>query len=47
MLVAEGAGEPFDPAHGRLMKGWLAVTNSRASWVNPVNEALQFVSEAS
>jgi len=47
MLVTEGVGKPFDPGHGRLMKGWLTVTNSRASWVNLVKEALHFVSEAS
>ena len=26
ILVAEGAGRPFDPGHGRLMKGWLTVS---------------------
>src|SRR5215469_8082596 len=43
-LVAEGAGKPFDPGHGRLMKGWLTVINPRVSWLDLVNEALQFVS---
>src|SRR5215470_139945 len=43
-LVAEGTGKPFDPGHGRLMKGWLTVIDPRASWVNLVKEALQFVS---
>ena len=44
-LVAEGAGKPFDPGHGRLMKGWLTVLDPRVSWVNLVKEALHFVSE--
>ena len=45
ILVAAGVGKPFDPGHGRLMKGWLTVMDSRASWVNLVKEALRFVSE--
>ena len=47
MLVTAGVGKPFDPGHGRLMRGWLTVTNSPAPWVDLVKEALQFVSEAS
>jgi hypothetical protein len=45
ILVAEGAGRPFDPGHGHLMKGWLTVIGPRASLVNLVKDALQFVSE--
>jgi hypothetical protein len=44
-LVAGGTGKPFDPGHGRLMKGWLTVLNPRASWVDLVREAYAFVSE--
>jgi hypothetical protein len=44
ILVAEGAGQQFDPGHGRLMKGWLTVTNPRASWLDLVKEAFHFVS---
>jgi hypothetical protein len=45
-LVAEGVGKPFDPGHGRLMKGWLTVVSSRASWVELAREAHAFVSGA-
>jgi hypothetical protein len=45
-LVTRGVGQPFDPGHGRLMKGWLTVVNPSASWFDLVNEALNFVSEA-
>jgi len=45
-LVAEGVGEPFDPGHGRLMKGWLTVVNPRASWLELAREAIHVVSEA-
>src|SRR5436190_1167741 len=32
-LVSAGAGERFDPGHGRLMKEWLAVPLARkAMW---------------
>jgi hypothetical protein len=46
-LVAEGVGKPFDPGHGRLMKGWLTVINPRVSWLDLVKEALLFVSDGS
>jgi hypothetical protein len=42
-LVAQGVGKPFDPGHGRLMKGWLTVTSARASWVELSKEAHTFV----
>jgi hypothetical protein len=38
-LVAEGVGKPFDPGHGRLMKGWLTVVSPGASWVDLAKEA--------
>jgi hypothetical protein len=43
-LVEAGVGTPFDPGHGRLMKGWLTVTSPRASWVDLAREAHAFVS---
>jgi hypothetical protein len=46
-LVASGVGKPFDPGHGRLMKEWLAVTNTKAGWVDLAKEAYQFVSSGS
>jgi hypothetical protein len=42
-LVATKMGKPFDPGHGRLMKGWLAVTNPRASWTDLATEAYDVV----
>ncbi len=42
-LVASGVGKPFDPGHGRLMKGWLTVTSAKASWVGLAKEAYGFV----
>jgi hypothetical protein len=44
--VAQGVGKPFDPGHGRLMKGWLTVMDPGASWLDLAKEALHFVSEA-
>jgi hypothetical protein len=46
-LVADGIGKPFDPGHGRLMKGWLTVVSTRASWLDLAREAHAFVSGAS
>jgi hypothetical protein len=42
-LVEQGVGEPFDPGHGRLMKGWLTVTRAQASWADLAKEAFTFV----
>src|SRR5713101_3678529 len=43
-LVAAGAGERFDPGHGRLMKEWLTVaTTSEARWLRLAREAMEFV----
>jgi hypothetical protein len=44
-LVAQRVGKPFDPGHGRLMKGWLTVTSATASWPDLVKEAHAFVKE--
>jgi hypothetical protein len=44
-LVAEGAGVPFDPEHGRLMREWIAVSPSdRSQWIRLAEEARAFVS---
>jgi TfoX/Sxy family transcriptional regulator of competence genes len=43
-LVASGVGKPFDPGHGRLMKGWLTVTSTKAPWIDLAKEAHGFVS---
>ncbi len=45
-LVSERIGTPFDPGHGRLMKGWLTVTDAKASWSTLAREAHAFVSGA-
>jgi hypothetical protein len=43
LLVASRQGERFDPGHGRLMKEWVTVGPSRASWVELAMEAHRFV----
>jgi hypothetical protein len=43
-LVEQGVGKPFDPGHGRLMKEWLTVTSTKASWLELAKEAFAFVS---
>jgi hypothetical protein len=43
-LEASGAGQRFDPGHGRLMKEWLALEpDSTAAWLALAREALNFV----
>jgi len=42
-LVSAGAGEPFDPGHGRLMKEWVAVDPGRADLVDLARAAHRFV----
>jgi len=42
-LVASGAGEPFDPGHGRIMKEWVAVEVGSADRPALTAEALAFV----
>lgn len=44
-MIAVGAGERFDPGHGRVMREWLAVdVNDEADWLALAREALTFVS---
>ena len=43
-LITAGAGERFDPGHGRLMKEWLAVeSTAEADWLALADEAMAFV----
>lgn len=42
-LVAARVGRQFDPGHGRLMKEWLTVTSTNASWTELAKEAYDFV----
>ncbi|HEY8099395.1 MAG TPA: hypothetical protein VIF82_01480 [Burkholderiaceae bacterium] len=43
-LQASGAGQQFDPGHGRLMKEWLElIPGSEESWLSLTREALRFV----
>jgi hypothetical protein len=42
-MVDAGAGEYFDPGHGRLMKEWIAITSDDCSWVELAREAHEFV----
>jgi hypothetical protein len=42
-LVNDGAGEYFDPGHGRLMKEWVALSGTSGSWVSLAREAHAFV----
>jgi hypothetical protein len=41
-LVSRGAGQRFDPGHGRVMKEWMVVTG-KANWTELAAEAYQFV----
>ena len=42
-LVAAGAGQLFDPGHGRLMKEWIAIAGAEESWIALAREARAFV----
>lgn len=43
-LIELGAGERFDPGHGRLMKEWLAVNpQSDDEWLRLATEGMEFV----
>jgi hypothetical protein len=47
-LENSGAGQRFDPGHGRLMKEWLALNaSSSEDWLSLAKEALRFVSSKS
>jgi hypothetical protein len=38
-LIEGGVGKPFRPGPGRVMKGWLEVTDPKADWVALAKEA--------
>ncbi len=38
-LVADGIGKPFESSPGRVMKGWIEVTQQKADWVALAREA--------
>jgi TfoX/Sxy family transcriptional regulator of competence genes len=42
-LVASGAGERFDPGHGRIMKEWIVVASGEEAWLELAREAYRFV----
>jgi len=42
-LVSDGAGERFNPGHGRLMKEWIAIESRTDSWMELAKEAYKFV----
>jgi hypothetical protein len=43
-IIASGAGERFDPGHGRLMKEWVCVeSTSEEEWLPLAREAMAFV----
>ena len=43
-LVTSGAGERFDPGHGRVMKEWVSIAPGAADWLELAEEAHRFVS---
>lgn len=43
-ITGAGDGVRFDPGHGRLMKEWVVIETSEASWINKAMEAWEFVS---
>jgi hypothetical protein len=44
-LLAQGAGERFDPGHGRIQKEWLSITStSPEDWLAFASESEAFVS---
>jgi TfoX/Sxy family transcriptional regulator of competence genes len=42
-LIACGAGESFDPGHGRRMKEWVVLSRAEDNWTQLVEEARDFV----
>lgn len=43
-MIASGAGTPFGPGHGRVMKEWLSLDPASAQdWLAIANEAMSFV----
>jgi TfoX/Sxy family transcriptional regulator of competence genes len=46
-LVDAGAGERFDPGHGRMMKEWIAIADHPERWIDLATEAYVFVKRGS
>lgn len=44
-LVSAGAGEQFDPGHGRLMKEWIVIKPGKTDWIELAGEAYAFVKQ--
>lgn len=42
-LVASGAGRPYDPGSGRVMKEWVALDGASDAWLPLAREAREFV----
>lgn len=42
-LVQSGAGEYFDPGHGRLMREWVSLRGRERDWIGLAREARDFV----
>jgi TfoX/Sxy family transcriptional regulator of competence genes len=42
-LVDAGAGERFNPGHGRVMKEWIAIASHPEGWIDLATEAYNFV----
>ena len=45
-LVSAGAGERFDPGHGRLMKEWIVIKPGKNDWLGLAQEAYAFVKQS-
>jgi hypothetical protein len=45
-LIADGTGKPFSASAGRVMKGWIEVTNPKADWVALAKLAHRLASES-
>jgi hypothetical protein len=45
-LIGAGVGQPFSPVAGRIMKGWIDVTDPKADWVALAREAYGLASAA-
>lgn len=46
-LVSAGAGERFDPGHGRVMKEWIVIKSDKTDWIELAGEAYTFVKQGS
>jgi hypothetical protein len=46
-LVDAGAGERFDPGHGRMMKEWIAIADHPERWIDLATDAYVFVKRGS